>query len=678
MLALLSLTILIFMLLVNLTGLTLVVRRVVPNYLLAKVVAPVLLCLAGFWLEHSVGLGGLPVVRTLATVFFLWLVWNERQTLRAHWATELLFLAGFFYPLLWGFCFPNIDGQSEKLTDLTFIGNYLSGSRLPPVDRWLPPYHFDVYYGFQYYSSALLGRVLQLGPGTTYRLSLCVIVALTITAAGGVVFLLGGRHKRGLLPLAALVLGGTGASWLVPFMGNNIVLSDGMRFIGGFAIPEKATTGLGKWLVGVSGVPAKDALQLPAETFGYLIYLGDHHPPMSGFLLLALALLAIVIAEKECELRVAPAIAALTIPLVVVSDAWNLPLQVLLVAGWIGWRCLRRVAVPWTALAAGAAGGLFFTYPFLSSFAWRSLDYGVRFRLVPGMEHTPPLLGLILFAPYLLLVGVTLVAEERDESALWWCLFWLGLLGLTEIFYVDDIYSGPFNRFNSTLKWWPAIMAGILITVGPLALRARSRINRWGGALAMLTLCAFAIPLGTHLVTTPKPHLGRIDGAAWIQADRAEKPLLEYLKLQPPGIVLQRLEADAFTPAPGLIVFSGQTAFLGWPAHENLWRGYRADIELRSAQVKQFYRGELPDSAAWLLENEIDHVLWLKTEAALPPGTCDKIEAQIREAYFWREYYRVGDFRVGVWSRRSHGKPAPLATPVLPPVPQEAPKPSGA
>jgi hypothetical protein len=40
-------------------------------------------------------------------------------------------------------------------------------------------------------------------------------------------------------------------------------------------------------------------------------------------------------------------------------------------------------------------------------------------------------------------------------------------------------------------------------------------------------------------------------------------------------------------------------------------------------------------------------VLWLKTEAELPAGTFDRIDEQVRPAYYWRELYRVGEFRVG-------------------------------
>jgi uncharacterized membrane protein len=157
------------------------------------------------------------------------------------------------------------------------------------------------------------------------------------------------------------------------------------------------------------------------------------------------------------------------------------------------------------------------------------------------------------------------------------------------------------------------------------------------------------------LALRTKTDVGRLDGAAWITHDKIENVILEFLKAQPRGIVLQRLEAGAFTSAPGLVVFAGHKAFLGWPAHEKLWRGQRADIDVRGLEVAKFYAGDMPESTEWLLQNRIDHVLWLKTEAKLPSGTFDKIDEKIRSTYFWREYYRTGEFRVGLWSRKILG-----------------------
>jgi len=225
------------------------------------------------------------------------------------------------------------------------------------------------------------------------------------------------------------------------------------------------------------------------------------------------------------------------------------------------------------------------------------------------------------------------------------------LLVFTETFYVDDIYAGAYNRFNTTLKWWPWIQAGALIVGGAAGLRSASKVARYATVLVLAVVSFYAVDLGRTLVFGYKSDFGRLDGAAWITDDPIEKVILEYLKASPRGIVLQRLETGAFTPAPALVEFAGQQAFLGWPEHEKLWRGQRADIIIRQGDVERFYSAEMQDAAQWLIQNRIDHVLWLKTEYKLPKGTFEKIDDQIRSHYYWRELYRANDFRVGFWSR---------------------------
>src|SRR5258708_38575251 len=91
-------------LLVKLAGLALAAKRFIPNYFLAKVASPVLLCLGMFCLEHSIGLGDLAWVGLPLTVCSLGLIWKERQFLLANLGPELLFLGGFCYALLLGLC----------------------------------------------------------------------------------------------------------------------------------------------------------------------------------------------------------------------------------------------------------------------------------------------------------------------------------------------------------------------------------------------------------------------------------------------------------------------------------------------------------------------------------------------------------------------------------------------
>jgi uncharacterized membrane protein len=581
--------------------------------------------------------------------------------LRAHWRVEAAFLAAFAWAFAWRFASPGIVASSEKIGDLAMISSYLPGSRLPPQDAWFPPYPFDVYYSFQHYAAALLGRLFALGPGLTYNLAFCVAVALTLTAAAACAWTICRSARATALVTAAFALGGTGATIPVHFMTANPQLFSSMRFIGDAAVPSQVQTPFGRWLLARAHVSPTDALKLPSETFAYNTALGDYHPPLSGFYLLAVGLLCLALLETAPErgrtARAAAAVLAGTVPLCAIANGWTLPLQGLLVATWVASRVVRgrRLdwrAPDWTALGAGVVGAATLCYPFLSTFGYRAADYGVHLRLVPAGAHTPLLLGAIVLAPTVAAVFIPVAAGERRPLVLWISALWLGLLLVSELFFVDDVYSGVFERFNTTLKWWPWIQAGVLLTAGAYGLRAASRALRVATVVVLALVTAYGLDLGRALFTGPKPDVGQLDGAAAITGDPIERALLAYLQAQPRGIVLQRLQAGAFTPAPALVLLAGQTAFLGWPEHEKLWRGQRADVALRDAEVRRFYAGEQPNAAEWLALNHVDHVLWLKTESELPPGTFDRVDQQIRATYLWREYFRVGEFRVGVWSRK--------------------------
>jgi hypothetical protein len=410
-------------------------------------------------------------------------------------------------------------------------------------------------------------------------------------------------------------------------------------------------TPFGHWLVAQARVPDRDVVKLPLETFAYLTHLGDYHPPLSGFYLLMLALLCIALVEAGAHAGVAQALLAATVPLCAIANGWTLPLQGLLVLTWIAYRAATRRPLAWRMLGLGLLVATTLCYPFLSSFAYRSADYGITLRLVAPSAHIPWLLGAILLYPMLVAIVLPLIFETERPWLLWSSVLWLCLFLISEVLVVDDVYAGIYDRFNTTLKWWPWIQAAALLVMGSYGVRARSRLHRYAAIAVLLAVCAYGIDLG-RILRGPKPEFGRLSGDAAITNDNIERAILGFLETQPRGIVLQRLETGAFTPAPALTLFAGQQAFMGWPAHEKLWRGQRADVSLREAQVNAFYAGDLPDAAQWLLQNRVNFVLWLKSEGKMPPGTFEKIDEQIRPAFYWQEYYRAGDFRVGIWSRR--------------------------
>ena len=108
--------------------------------------------------------------------------------------------------------------------------------------------------------------------------------------------------------------------------------------------------------------------------------------------------------------------------------------------------------------------------------------------------------------------------------------------------------------------------------------------------------------------------MGHGGGAGIVRDDTGERVIVDLLRREPATIVLQPIPKDAYTIQPALTILAGQTAYLGWASHENVWRANRTDIEVRRREVETFFRGDLPDSALWLESNHIGCVLWLRDD----------------------------------------------------------------
>jgi len=645
----LSNALLVVVLWLNLTGLALTWRRLTPSWMLARVASPVALVAALFFIEHFIGLGRLDWLLPLTSVASLWLVARSIGFLRARWRTEVVFAGGLLYALAWRYAFPDIGPSSEEITDVTFVANYLGGGRLPPVDRWLPPFRFDMYYALQHYAAALIGRLFHAGAGTAYNLGFCAIVALVVTAIAGTAMLLVRRRRAIALLTAAIVFGGVGTAPLIRLVAPNPPLHASVRFIGSFLTPEFATLPMGRWLIHTTHVNAATQ-DLPVETFSYLVGLGDYHPPLSGFLLLMLALLAIAHIEADLASRTAHFLLAAGVALMAACNTWQLPLVAALAAGYLFFRCLSRQPIAWKALGAGFLAAMLLIGPFLFYFAGDSAASRMAIRLAPPGTHTPPLLWLLTFYPLLAVIALHLACGTKSRRTIGLCLLWIAFLVFSELFYVDDLYGGKYERFNTALKWWAWIYTGGVLLIGGLNLRSHSRVCRTGTAIVLALTCVFGGELGGHWLAASKPHVGQLDGAAGIREDAGERVILDVLKHAPPSIVLQRIPRGAYTVQPMLTILAGQTAFLGWPNHENVWRGNLPEIDARQNEVASFYRGEMADSAQWLDSSGIRYVLWLREDNQLP--VFEKLDSQLRDRYQWHGYYEAGQYRVGMWEER--------------------------
>jgi len=326
-----------------------------------------------------------------------------------------------------------------------------------------------------------------------------------------------------------------------------------------------------------------------------------------------IALLSIAMIEAGEAVRPAYAVLAATVPLTIPSNAWDFPLQVLLIGAYLLYRIWTQQRIEWKSFLTGGAFPAVLIYPFVIRFAPHADALHNSLKLVPRGLHTPPAAGLLVFYPLLAVLALNLFFGERTKQRWAFCITWLVLLTISELVFVDDLYAGKFERFNTALKWWAWIYSGALLMVGAINLRSPSRVCRWGTGAVLVLISAYGLELFGNLVNVPKTHPGQLDGAAWIRDDPAQRAILEFLKTQPQSIVLERLADRAYIPAPALIMFAGQTALLGWANHEDTWRGYRADIDQRLDAINRFYSGSMPDAARWLEQNQVRYVLWLRT-----------------------------------------------------------------
>jgi hypothetical protein len=550
----------------------------------------------------------------------------------------------FLYALLWRFTYPNIDGSSEKIADFSFICSYYTGETIPVPDAWFSPYPSTQYYSFQHYGAALMGRVLAIPPGTAYNIGFCLLIALGGAAFSGAVFMAARRAWVRALLIAGFVVGGMGMTLFVHLTDRGVYPWTSMRFIGSAPMDKPP---IGPWLKAYEGRFAH--LELPGEPFSYSIQLGDYHAPLSGYYLMGVGAMAMILWSRLRQRRYA-AVAGATLTWTLLANPWVLPLQGMGVVAWLlaNHRDWRRL-VP--SVAAGAAAVWMAAWVYLSVFTATAAGYETSLRVVSPAQHTPPLEFLLFMLPSIGLIALGLASGTARGIRLG--LLWLAFLMASEFLYVKDIYSGEFARFNTTLKWWPWVAAGTLMTLGPLVLeQTRRRWVRAAGIVFCLYPCFYAYDLWKPLLGGPKESAGRIEGTYYLTKDEFPRLMLGRLKVEKAGVAVERPDKEGgFVNSSVLPLFAGQRMWLGWYGHELLWRAFSEDVRRRHDQLFRLYEGGMPDAGAWLVAQGIDYVLWYRPGDT--PALWGKVNTAIGPGFVWCDIltYPEDGRRVGYWKR---------------------------
>jgi hypothetical protein len=685
----------ILLLLVNIAGLTVCMRCWLPTFALARATGLLVLCTMVFFLEHFNGLGQLTWLWPITTPAALAILYMKRYNLGRSdfWRGELVFVIAFAYGFAWKWAFPVIYPTSERITDLYFIGNYLPGQTLPPLDNWFPPNRFDFYYAFQHYAAALMGRIFGLGPGLTYNLAFALIMALSVTLAWDFATDLLKQNWKRWLVIISFVIGGTGAtpfvhlSYTVP---DNLdaqqktnVANDAMwasqRFIGSF--DQLLNTEFGHKVFPSKATPEWEPRELPLEGFGYQFFVGDYHPPLGGFFLLMLAIASIGALtfarhsqanniDGECTKAdestlqtgrvetntkihhqfVLQALLAFTVPLMVATNTWAFPLQGALVLGWIVWRYLQGKPPNWKALLAGGGAGFLLLYPFLTAFAGNALPTPMKW--VQSQDHTPIVSFLAMHWPLIVFGILSFFAKGTQRMALMFAVIFCGLLLVSECIYVDDPTGGKYERTNTVMKWWGWIWSGGLVTLATLLLASRTRWVQWVVVLALLSINWYGWDVARYWLYTDKSSAGKLAAHSVYTYDAPVRELFGVLEKAPTGIVLENNYGDSFTDSGIYAAFAVKPTLLGWPLHLQTWHSSIGQVWALKEQILQFYKGVLPASADWLLANNVEYIIWNARDAGLQPTAWEQIKNSINQAYVWHEFQSDPNQHMGMWVRR--------------------------
>lgn len=643
--------------LINVAALTLLAQRFIPFPALARAAGIVIICLALFSLEHFVGLGTLRAVGLPLTVLSLYILWHERARFRdvAVKGDQIAFLCAFLYGTVWRLASPEIVEHSDRLHDFHLVSNYLSGSRLPPLDYWLPHQNLDYYYTLQHYSAALLGRLFGLGPGASFNFAAVLLAALVLALAWEFLTLLRVRFSLRLLSVAALAIGGTGVSPLFHLITTPIHTFAGgpvtgafwhnSRFVGWFEPSVASDT----WRA-LFGDTTQRAMQLPIETFGYQYALGGYHAVLSGFLLQFMAL-TIFVAHSLSSAKIRARldfIVGLTVPLTLCASAWMLPLQAALVGAWIVW--MRRTSGQWDLryLLAGAGAGLLLLLPFLAGLGAGTGH--MELHLVHASQRAPLVQFLIVFWPLIVLaLAVPLAGKVKPLAGFLGAVF-LALLACSELVNVSDSgRTGDMLRFDPALKWWGWIFTGGVFSISACLLASNRFAVRFLAAIVLLLASAFVFDSGRFLAS--RPFSGKIDGTSFYAKHVANGRMMQYLAHAPQGIVLEKLYDERPVDTGIYGSFAQKPSLVGVPWVLRIWKRNLTELPKLLYEINAFYAGDHPQAARFLLDNDVRYVVWSARERKAV-DTWQKIAKSIDSDYRWLEFSKRRRHHIGLWIRR--------------------------
>lgn len=539
---------------------------------------------------------------------------------------EIIF---FFMFLFWAYLIgfkPEAYG-TEKFMDYGFLQSMMISTKLPPEDVWFAGEKLNYYYGGQFYT-AFLGKLTGTKAEYTYNLMRALIPALMFTGVFGLVEQMTKKYKRHDL-FAAL------SSSVAVFAGNgHYIIYCLIRPL--FKLNEKeywfpdATRFIGH-------NPFVEGDQTIHEFPCYSFVLGDLHAHMINIIVvvLILSLLYSFLKKKKFSKLV---MLGLVWGLCNWTNYWDYIIYIVVICITIVMsnmngnsfkEILKNVLKKSSAqIGVVVVTGIIAALPFTLNF--ESVFKGVRLAQKHTALYQLAVLWGIPFIMSVIFLVMFFNERKKDESDIFCFIMTgcaIGLIMITEIVYVKDIYEATNPRANTMFKLTYQSFIMFSICSGYIIAKLVSEYGKIIKALGCIMAGIHILLIGYFFNAAGAWFTGSLHPSErtglyalnYLDDDefKDEKTMLLWMKDKAENGKIKGVIAEApgasYTAYERVSVITGLPTVAGWEVHEWLWRDSYDLIHSRATDIDNIYLH--PEQADSVIEKyNIQYIVFGKRE----------------------------------------------------------------
>ncbi len=601
------------------------------------------------------------------------LFFGRKQLKLADWPrksiiiSESVFTGSFVIFLLIMVGKPDIYlGGADYFMDFAFMGSILRGGYFPPVDPWFAGEGLSYYYG-GHLMAAILTVVTRVPPAIAFNIAGAMFFALAVCASYGLGYNITRRNLYGVLAALLVCVAGfiTGTYQLIGYLFHTDIM-------GSFHI---AAPNIMEWILNFDFWGAPWLIPGAMAQYPYYLFLaGTLHAFMMSipFQIMFIMLIFALFQKGQLGERVSTSdtlldvfIVGLSLGFFCIINTWEYPVYIALtlaafvllrirhsikctvgvLGGILGVSFLLYIPYYLSRSMGGVSGlglvtgrtdlasffeacGLFLFLAFSLLFVLRKRELfrGKVIILAAIFILLATILAAVLLGFPLLVILVPMIlfslyyickskSKTEKEFILLLVIMGASLALLCEIFYIDDCYGPPWERFNTVFKFYVPLWVFLGISSAYAVFYALSKLGKrikfvWLAVAVVLLLASLVHPVVSTVSATSGRHTGwglsrgTLDGMAYLESiEKGDYAAIEWINAEIKGSpVILEAPGAVFQYVSRVSTFTGLPTIIGWTSWEVMWRGDWGEVEEREKDADRIYSTLDNEEAMALLE----------------------------------------------------------------------------